>query len=495
MLKPPLPKLPEPIKTLALNYASYFKIGGVTFDKLITDGQLVIFSSILFRLNKYLEIICYTQYGKTLDVALATIVTSCIQGKVTCVVAPSKAKAKLTMQYYIEHLGDDPMFYTLLEKNTKLERLRQEESKERIILRNGGGIFCISVDQKNSKKSIEAAMGAGAEIVIMDEAGLVEDDTEATVFRMITGKKSNDKMYCKIGNPFYSSPPNAHFKIDWENPLFANIFIDAAQGIREGRLSIDENEMAKNKPLYSVLFGCEFPLETAFDKNGYQQLVLSDWIKYNEQCREEVLKLIAREKELVELIKKEIDSVKREVLKKELAAIPPTKLGGDIARGKDFNVFIVRKGIFAFVGAVTQTHDTMVNVNTVEDLVADYSINDEDVNLDDTGVGGGVVDRLAELGHNVNGVGFGESPNDKETFANLKAELNWMMMLWIRDQGGQLDPNSNWVQITWSKYKQRTGDRQIIMEPKEKLIARTKKSPDYLDALVLTFYEAGYVGF
>lgn len=399
------------------------------------------------------------------------------------------------MRYYIEHLGDHPMFYSQLEKNTKLERLKQEESKERIILKNGGGVFCLSVDQKNSKKSIEAAMGAGAEIVIMDEACLVEDDTEATVFRMITGKTGDDKMYCKIGNPFYSLPPNAHFKIDWDNPVFAKIFIDAMQGIREGRLSPEENDMAKTKPLYDVLYGCEFPSETAFDKSGYQQLVLSDWIRYNEHCRDEVVKLIARERELKDLIKKEIDSVVRDGLKKELAAIPPTKLGGDIARGKDFNVFIIRKGAFAFVATVTQTADTMVNVNSVEDLIKEYDIKAEDVNIDDTGVGGGVVDRLAELGYGVNGVSFGQSPTDKETFANLKAELNWMMMLWLRDQGGQVDINTNWKQLAWSKYKQRTGDRQIIMEPKEKLIARTKKSPDYLDALVLTFYEQGYVGF
>jgi antitoxin component YwqK of YwqJK toxin-antitoxin module len=76
-----------------------------------------------------------------------------------------------------------------LEKNTKLERLKQEESKERIILRNGGGIYCISAQSSRMKKSIEAAMGEGSDDAIIDEAGLINDESEATIFRMIAGKE------------------------------------------------------------------------------------------------------------------------------------------------------------------------------------------------------------------------------------------------------------------------------------------------------------------
>lgn len=102
----------------------------------LTEGQVDIFEAIVFRISNRLEILTCTQYGKSLTVALAALVLSCIVGRLVSIIALTNDKAKLIMRYYIEHLGDDPLFYTQLEKNTKLERLKQEESKERIILRN-----------------------------------------------------------------------------------------------------------------------------------------------------------------------------------------------------------------------------------------------------------------------------------------------------------------------------------------------------------------------
>lgn len=150
---------------------------------------------------------------------MACLIISCIQHKRVAIVAPSNDKAKLTMRYYIEHLGDNPLFAAQLEKNTRLERLKQEESKERITLRNGGGIFVLSAQQRNATKSIEAAMGEGADIVILDESCLVQDNTEATIFRMIAGKGPN-AFYCKIGNPFYVDPPHSHFHTTWNDPRY-----------------------------------------------------------------------------------------------------------------------------------------------------------------------------------------------------------------------------------------------------------------------------------
>lgn len=482
MLKPKLQPIHPAIKEVALNYLKHLKIGEERADETITEGQLQIFTALVFRLNKYVEIICYTQYGKSLITALALLIISCIQGKLACIIAPSKEKAKLIMRYYIDHLGDHEIFYTQLEKNSKLERLKQEESKERIVLRNGGGVFCLSADQKNSKKSVEAAMGAGAEIVIGDEFCLIEDETEATIFRMITGKKSDDKLYCKIGNPFYSTAPNAHFKKDWDNPIFHKIFIDAATGIKEGRLNEEELEFAKTKPLFSILYDCEFPAEDEYDKDGYKQLIMSDQINYNKESQKIVIKMIQREKQLIKEGKTE-----------ELKKIPKTKLGADIGRGKDFNSYVVRKGNYSFIAGRNQSKDTMVNVNEIEKIMKTYTIKPEDVNIDDTGVGGGVVDRLKELGYGVNGVAFGGSSKSKE-FSNTKAELYWGVGIWVQ-AGGQVDENVNWEQMTWIKYKQQTGEKKIIFESKENLRKRMRKSPDDFDSLALTFYEPAFVGF
>jgi len=106
-----------------------FKIDGKPGNEALTEGQKDLFYNLVFQPSKRLIVNCATQYGKSLVVALAAIILTCIKKELVAVVAPTNEKAKIIIRYYIEHLGDSPLFYTQLEKNTKLERLRQEESK------------------------------------------------------------------------------------------------------------------------------------------------------------------------------------------------------------------------------------------------------------------------------------------------------------------------------------------------------------------------------
>lgn len=378
------------------------------------------------------------------------------------------------MRYFIEHLGDSKLYYSQLEKNSRLERLRQEDSKERIILRNGGGIFVISAQQRNASKSIEAAMGEGAKVVIGDEFNLIQDTTEATIFRMIAGK-GPEAFYCKIGNPFYSMPPYSHFKTTWESALYHKIFIDAAQALKEGRYTQEFLDEAKDKPLYSILFDCEFPPEDVIDEKGYRPLLVSDSFKFG-VTRALMLEMLAKARAEGEL------------------KIRP-KLGCDIAGGGDDNAYVVRWGKFACVAGKNRTKDTMVNIGEIEGLMKEFGVKDEDVSIDDIGIGRGVTDRMIELGHNVNGVNVGEPAKDSETYANLKAELNWNAKKWIEREDSRLNKNDDWLQGTWVKYKVNS-DKQLKLESKEDLKKKHgSKSPDIWDAFVLTFYEPGFVGF
>jgi len=392
-------------------------------------------------------------------------------------VAPSADKAKLTMRYYIEHLGDDPIFHSQLEKSTRLERLRQEESKERIILRNGGGIFVLSAQQRNATKSIEAAMGEGADIVILDESCLVQDDTEATIFRMIAGK-GPDAFYCKIGNPFYIDPPNSHFFNTWNDPRYLKIFIDYAQGLKEGRYTEEFIDEARTKPLFDILFGCEFPSPDVMDEKGYRPLVLSDHLKYGVTPA---------------IIKEAMQKAKLLAAERGIPFIRP-KLGGDIGGGGDLNVFTLRWHKMAAVVGTNQSKDTMINVSEAERFMEEYGVEAEDVNIDDIGIGRGVTDRLIEKGHAVNGVSVGEPSFEPETYSNLKSELYWKLGLWMKDPDIRLDERPEWHQLTWIKYKVNS-ERQVKIEPKEDLKKRTKKSPDYAESLMLTFYEKSFLGF
>lgn len=404
-------------------------------------------------------------------VALAGLILTAVQGKKVAIVAPSTAKARIIMRYYVEHLSDSVMFYSQLERNTRLERLRQEDSKSRIILRNGGGIYVISTQERNAKKNIEAAMGEGAEIVISDEGNLISDRTEATVFRMISGKK--DGIYCKIGNPFYSLPPYTHFKGSWDNPDYLRIFIDYERGLAEGRYTQSFIEEARGKPMFDVLYGCEFPDEDIVDERGYRPLIYSIVLKYG----------ITKEK-LKEIIKKD----------KEQGKLKTLKLGCDVGGGGDYNVYCLRYKGFAVIVGYNKSNDTMVNVSEIERLMTEFpDLEAENISIDDIGIGRGVVDRLKEKDLDVNGVSVGSKSSKSDLFMNLKAELYWKTKKWLERDDTRLEESDKWGQLLWIKYKTNS-ERQIKIESKDDLKRRTGKSPDFAEALMLTFYNPSSPG-
>lgn len=415
-------------------------------NEALTQGEKDIFGTLVYRPIDRLQILCSTQYGKSLTVALACLVITCIQREVVAVVAPRSEQARIIMRYYIEHLGDNIAFYSKLEKDTKLERLRMEESKDRIMLNNGGGIYTLSA-QAGYQKGIEAAMGSGAKIVIQDESALIPDLIEATIFRMIAGQK--DAFYCKVGNPFYRN----HFLKSWENPTYHKIFIDYNQALREGRYSKAFIDEARAKPHFNILFECKFPAADLIDEKGYIRLFTDDLV---------------------------------ENAQKATQPFGEVRLGIDIAEGGgDSNVFVVRWPNYARVSFKQQIADTMTTTGLVIQAAKEYGIFDQNWFIDNLGVGKGVYDRLMEQNYKPYGVRFSEQANDKQQYANLKAELYWKLYEWL-NEGGKLEPNNEWEQLKWIKYKVDSSGK-IQIQPKEELRKEGYPSPDVVDALVNTF--------
>ncbi len=386
-------------------------------------------------------------------------------GEQVAVVAPSADKAKIIMRYFVEHLGDDAILYKQLEKNSRLDRLQMEESKERIVLKNGGSIFIISANEANSLKKAESAMGKGAKNVILDEGCLVSDEVEATIYRMIGGK-GKEAFYCKIGNPFYAEEPYIHFKNSWESPIYESIFIDYKQALKEGRYTDEFLAEVWEKPLADILYKCEFPAIGEIDKDGFRKLVLPSDLKFGERI------------ELFNLENKEDDVI----------------LGGDIGGGGDKSKFVIRKGKFAFLASELHTKDTMANVSEVIRLIEEFKIDPVNVFLDDTGIGRGVSDRLIELGYSINPVGFGTTAYNNEVFSNRRAEMYWDASVWLKGDN-HLEKHADWVEMTWTRFKQQSGEKRIILESKELIKKRHKRSPDQADAFVLTFYKKEFIGF
>jgi hypothetical protein len=449
-----------------------FKIDNVYADEVLSEGQKEIFECIVFKDYKRLQIITPTQYGKSLTVALACIIITCIQNELVAVLAPTDEKSKIIMRYFIQHIGDHPLFYSQLEKNTKLERLRMEENKDRIILRKGGGIFVISTNAGNSVKGFESAMGEGARNVILDEAALTPDLIESAVYRMIAGQ-GNDAFYCKIGNPFYRN----HFIKSWRDDNYHHIFIDYHQAIKEGRYTSQFVEEARHKPLFGVLYDCKFPEDAQQDDSGYFQL----------------------------LKESEIDMA----YMTELPFIGEKFIGIDIADGgANFSTIVVRSTNVAKMFYRNHTKDPMVLIPKIQEIAKEENIliDDDHVFPDKTG-NVAFCARMNEIypfkrgingTQNDFGIHSGERPEHdgnlnefidkdmkKSIYINRRAQMYMRLQRWVQG-GGKLVGKPYFDELLDIRWKVQS-DKQIKIKGKEEMLKDGIASPDVADALALTF--------
>ena len=105
--------------------------------------------------------------------------------------------------------------------------------------------------------------------------------------------------------------------------------------------------------------------------------------------------------------------------------------------------------------------------------------------VDGGGVGGGVVDRLQQLGYDVVEVQFGGKADDARKYANKRAEIWGRMKEWLA--GGCLAKDEALAtDLTAVEYGFKPDDT-ILLESKESMKKRGLASPDDADALAVTF--------
>ena len=163
--------------------------------------------------------------------------------------------------------------------------------------------------------------------------------------------------------------------------------------------------------------------------------------------------------------------------------------GLDVARfGADKTALCKRYGNVVTEITSWQGLDLM---QTVGRVMAEYeglspSMRPSEILVDSIGVGGGVVDRLRELGAPVRGINVGEAPAMGNTYMNLRAELWFKTKGWLEDRSCKL-PNDDQLlaELTSIRYAFTPGGK-MKAESKDDMRKRGLKSPDLADALCLT---------
>jgi hypothetical protein len=170
----------------------------------------------------------------------------------------------------------------------------------------------------------------------------------------------------------------------------------------------------------------------------------------------------------------------------------PLIIGVDVARfGDDETVIVVRKGRDARSMPCIRLRglDTMqVASRVVEEATR---LRADGVFIDEGGVGGGVVDRCRQLRLFVLGVQFGGKSDrhdlvtQGERYANKRAEIWGSMRAWM-SVGAIEDSDDLRDQLVGPSYGFNARD-EIQLERKEDMRKRGIPSPDWADALAITF--------
>lgn len=292
-------------------------------------------------------------------------------------------------------------------------------------------------------------------LFVVDEASGVDESIYEAIEGCLTGP--NAKLLL-IGNP---NNPSGTFYEAFRSPLYEKFHISAdmvPERLLPRSWALErKQEWGEDSPAYQVRVLGNFPPQ------GEASLISMQWVEA----------AMARESD----------------------GTGEAELGADIGRyGSDESVAYVRRGDAVVAGDYWRGHDTMASAGRIAALAKAYGATL--LKVDDVGVGGGVVDRLAEEGFDVLGVNVGEAATDPENYFNLRTEI--FQGLADRFKEGSIAlPKDDMLldQLTQLRFTF-TPKGQKKLEPKEDMRKRRGsahgwQSPDRADALALAFCHGG----
>ncbi|MED0765990.1 terminase B [Aneurinibacillus thermoaerophilus] len=293
-------------------------------------------------------------------------------------------------------------------------------------------------------------------LYVVDEASGVADENFEVIMGALSGE--NNKLLM-IGNPTRTSG----FFFDSHNKdraLFATHHIDGEKSPRVSAETIEffKKKYGENSNAYKIRVKGEFP-------DGEDDAFIS--------------------------LHDTLQAVNREGVEESGAV----ELGVDVARfGDDETVIATRIGMKVLPLQIYNKQDLMVTtgyvMKTVKPLVQRYGR--VKIKIDDTGLGGGVTDRLNEiireerLNAEVIPINFAEGGN--EDYDDIISEMYGYFKENVLDECSLPDDEDLIAQLSVRKYTI-TSKGRIKLESKKEMKKRGVKSPDRAEAVVMAFFQ------
>lgn len=180
----------------------------------------------------------------------------------------------------------------------------------------------------------------------------------------------------------------------------------------------------------------------------------------------------------------------------------PKLVGCDVAgMGRDSSVLCERQGDYVKKFDAHQSGGNADHMHVVGMVINSLEGKKDKAFIDTIGEGAGVYSRLQELNYtNAYSCKYSESAKGlhditgEYKFANMRAYLYWCIRDWLNPKNGYdpaLPPNDKLTEELTDTHWKFQSDGSILIEPKEKIKERIKRSPDYMDSLANTFYPYG----
>jgi len=166
--------------------------------------------------------------------------------------------------------------------------------------------------------------------------------------------------------------------------------------------------------------------------------------------------------------------------------------GVDVARGGDDDtVFYRRKGLKVIDSKVIATPDLppkAILVHLADELCTFIGHDkEEEVLIDDTGVGGGLTDVMQSKGYNIKPINFGAKAKDENKYVNTISEIWYEVAAKVHEISCANDTRLQRELVNRKGKLDKKGRR--VVESKDDYKKRGFPSPDKADAFLLAFYE------
>lgn len=217
------------------------------------------------------------------------------------------------------------------------------------------------------------------------------------------------------------------------------------------------------------------------DKNVYQQII-DEYGADSSQAHVEVYGQFPSASDDQFIPANVVDDAMARERYKDLTA--PIVIGVDPARfGADSTVIAVRQGRDIIEIRKHKGDDTMETVGRIIEAIEEYK--PALINIDEGGLGAGVVDRLKEQRYKIRGVNFANKAKNPMMYGNKRAEMWGDMREWLKSASIPKDRYLKTDMI--SPLMKPDSKGAIFLESKKDMKARGLASPDAADAIALTF--------